>query len=66
MKALIEQSVDYKSPLYIRLARGGDKIPTEDLIKIGKGIKIEPQDYLLTTGVMTQIAIEGKILKKEK
>ena len=71
MKALIEQSVDYKSPLYIRLARGGDKIITEkkDLIKIGKGIvKIEPQDYLfLTTGVMTQIAIEASnFLKKEK
>ncbi len=71
MKALIEQSVDYKGPLYIRLARGGDKIITEkkDLIQIGKGIvKIEPQDYLfLTTGVMTQIAIEASnFLKKEK
>ncbi len=71
MKALIEQSVDYKSPLYIRLARGGDKIITEkkDLIQIGKGIvKIEPQDYLfLTTGVMTQIAIEASnFLKKDK
>lgn len=71
MKALIEQSVDYKGPLYIRLARGGDKIITEkkDLIQIGKGIvKIEPQDYLfLTTGVMTQIAIEASnFLKKDK
>ncbi len=61
MKALMKQTVNYKKPLYIRLAKGGDKIITknEEKIKIGKGIiKIKPKDSLfISTGVMTQIAI---------
>ena len=46
MKALMKQTVNYKKPLYIRLAKGGDKIITknEEKIKIGKGvIKIKPK-----------------------
>ena len=72
MKALMKQTVNYKKPLYIRLAKGGDKIITknEEKIKIGKGvIKIKPKDSLfISTGVMTQIAIAAatKINKEGK
>ncbi len=71
MEALIKESANYKNPLYIRLARGGDKIITKktDKIAIGKGeLKIIPKDHLfITTGVMTQIALESSaLLKKEK
>lgn len=72
MKALMKQTVNYKKPLYIRLAKGGDKIITknEEKIKIGKGvIKIKPKDSLfISTGVMTQIAIAAatKINKEDK
>lgn len=66
MKALMKQSVNYKKPLYIRLAKGGDKIITSknDKIKIGKGVvKIQPKDSLfITTGVTTQIAIDATLL----
>ena len=70
MEALIKESVDYKNPLYIRLARGGDKIITnkKDKISIGKGeLKIIPKDHLFITGVMTQIALDSsELLKKER
>ena len=63
MKKLVKQTLDYKSPIYIRIARGGDKIVTSvsENIKLGKGIiKKEPYEHLfITTGVMTQIAIEA-------
>ena len=71
MEALMKQTVEYKSPLYIRLARGGDQIVTkkDEKVEIGKGnLKIIPEDHLfITTGVMTQIAIEASnLLKKVK
>ena len=71
MEALVKQSQSYNKPLYIRLAKGGDKIITEksNKIKIGKGsMKVFPKDHLfITTGVMTQIALEAsEFLKKEK
>lgn len=71
MEALMKDSINYKKPLYIRLARGGDKIVTKknEKISIGKGnLKIIPKDYLfITTGVMTQIAIEASnFLKKRR
>jgi len=63
MKKLVKQTLNYKSPVYIRIARGGDKIVTSvsENIKLGKGIiKKEPYEHLfITTGVMTQIAIEA-------
>jgi len=71
MKALVKQSAKHKGPMYIRLARGGDKIITTNSknIKIGKGVlKIKPDQHLfITTGVMTQLAIDASArLKKEK
>ena len=70
MKELVKQSANHKYPMYIRLAKGGDKIVTtiSENIKLGKGIlKIEPNEHLfITTGVMTQLAIEAsKRLDKE-
>jgi len=63
MKALVEESVNYKKPIYFRLAKGGDKIITSknEKIKIGKGLlKVEPNEHLIiSTGVMTQLAIEA-------
>ena len=70
MRELIKQSTNHQHPMYIRLAKGGDKIITSnsEIIKLGKGIlKIRPKDHLfITTGVMTQLAIEAseKINKK--
>ena len=70
MRELVKQSVNHKYPMYIRLAKGGDKIVTtnSENIKLGKGIlKIQPNEHLfITTGVMTQLAIEAsKRLDKE-
>ena len=70
MRELVKQSANHQYPMYIRLAKGGDKIITSnsEIIKLGKGIlKIRPKDHLfITTGVMTQLAIEAseKINKK--
>ena len=67
---LIKATVQWPHPVYIRLAKGGDKIITNDssIIKIGQSLlKQKPGDILLvTTGVMTQIALEvSEILSKE-
>ena len=48
MQTLMRQTLNYKKPLYIRLARGGDKIITKhnEKLKIGKGIlKIVPKEH---------------------
>jgi len=67
---LIIESILWPSPMYIRLGKGGDEIITNDDVdfKIGKAlIKKEPHIGLfVTTGVMTQVALEAcKILDKE-
>lgn len=71
MRNLIEQTKNHPSPIYVRIARGGEKIVTNKKEKVlfGKGLlKIIPKDYLIiSTGVMTQIAIDAaKRLKNEK
>ena len=70
MEKLIKASITWPFPMYIRLGKGGDKIVTPENIdfKIGKAIiKKEPDVGLfLSTGVMTQVALEAcKILEKE-
>ena len=67
---LIRATINWPHPVYIRLAKGGDKILTNDahIVRIGKSdLKKKPGDILLvTTGVMTQIALDvSKILTKE-
>jgi len=63
MLRLMPKTVDYPHPIYIRLAKGGDKIVSQDEkgFEIGKAIMLrEPGDGLfITTGVMTQKAIEA-------
>lgn len=65
MRRLMEASLDWPDPIYIRLAKGGDKIVSrEDLpFTLGKAIPLlmpEKADVLfITTGVMTQEAIEA-------
>jgi len=63
MLRLMPKTIDYEHPIYIRLAKGGDKIISQDNkgFEIGKAIILrEPKDGLfITTGVMTQKAIEA-------
>ena len=70
MKKIMPQTVGVKGPIYIRLARGGDKIITQKIknIKIGKAILFgNPKDILfVTTGITTQECLEvSEILKKQ-
>jgi transketolase len=64
MKKLILQSQYFKGPIYIRLAKGGDKIVSSKIknIKIGKAILFGKADNILfvTTGVMTQECLTVK------
>ncbi|MCZ8157142.1 MAG: transketolase [Leptospira sp.] len=63
MKRLMPQTVDYPSPIYIRLAKGGDKVVSRPELgfQIGKAIVMKEGTYgmFVTTGVMTQIALEA-------
>jgi transketolase len=61
MGRLMKQTLDWPHPIYIRLAKGGDKIVSRDEFEIGKAIILhEPGDGLfITTGVMTQLALEA-------
>jgi len=63
MDRLMKQTLDWPHPIYIRLAKGGDKVVSKDEFdfKIGKAIMLrEPGDGLfITTGVMTQLALEA-------
>lgn len=70
MRILMKQIHKIKGPVYVRIAKGGDKIITSksDKIKFGKAvIKKKPGKYLfLTTGVMAQIALQAiKKLERE-
>lgn len=62
MKNLMPQTVNLKGPLYIRLARGGDKIVTNKIKKItfGKSTLFgNPKDILfVTTGITTQECLD--------
>lgn len=62
MKKIMPQTVNINGPIYIRLARGGDKIVTKKIknIKIGKAISFgDFKDVLfVSTGIMTQECLE--------
>ena len=70
MKKIMPQTVNVKGPIYIRLARGGDKVVTKKTknIKIGKAILFgNPKDILfVTTGIATQECLEVTEILKEK
>jgi transketolase len=63
MKKLMAETLDYPGPLYIRLAKGGDKVITQSdaRLLIGKAIKYRDggEVALITSGVTTAIALEA-------
>ncbi len=62
MQKMMPCTLDYPGPIYIRLAKGGDPIVTNDTsFKIGKAYLMrEGEDVLLvTTGVTLQIALKA-------
>ena len=63
MKRLMHASLEWNSPIYIRLAKGGYTLVSQDTnqFKIGKAILMnEPgQGLFISTGVMTQLALEA-------
>jgi transketolase len=63
MKRLMPLTLDWPHPIYIRLGKGGDKVVSDPKLKfeIGKGILMKngKDGLFITTGVMTQIALEA-------
>lgn len=63
MARFMEKTVDWPYPIYIRLAKGYDEVVSQSNLgfEIGKAILMrEPGDGLfITTGVMTQIALQA-------
>ena len=70
MKNLMMQTLDYKSPIYIRLGRGGEEVITKSVssFEIGKGILLKkPKEVLvISCGTMTQKSLKvSKILSEQ-
>lgn len=70
MRRFMHQSIDWPHPIYIRLAKGGDPIVSEHRFgfEIGKSIRMREgtDGIFVSTGVMTQIALEAAdLLKRE-
>jgi transketolase len=70
MKRLLPETLSWPGPIYIRLAKGGDKIISrpENGFSIGKAIPLRDgsQVALATTGITTSIALEAsEVLEKE-
>ena len=63
MRRFMRKTIDWPHPIYIRLAKGGDKIVSKDEhgFEIGKAILLrEPGVGLfVTTGVMAQLALQA-------
>ena len=63
MKKLIEKTLNWPGPIYVRLAKGGDKIITNEnaSLEIGKSslFKELNETIFISTGVMTQICLEA-------
>jgi transketolase len=63
MKKLMAETLDYPGPLYIRLAKGGDKVITQPdtRLLIGKAVKYRDGDEvaLVTSGITTALALEA-------
>lgn len=63
MKRLMLATLGWIHPIYIRLAKGGDKVISkkENGFEIGKAIHMaeEGEGLFITTGVMTQLALEA-------
>ena len=65
MRRFMHRTLDWPHPIYIRLAKGGDKVVSDAAhgFEIGRSIRMrEGADGLfVTTGVMTQLALEAAV-----
>jgi len=63
MRRMMTKTLDWPHPIYIRLAKGGDEVVSQEKhgFEIGKAIPLrEPRTGLfITTGVMTQLALKA-------
>lgn len=70
MERIMPQTIDWSGPIYIRLAKGGDKIISSDnnVCIIGKAIMLRPGHEILyiTTGITSQIALDAAALLSEQ
>lgn len=68
MNRLMMSTLEWPHPIYIRLGKGGDKIVSEEKngFELGKSIKMRTgiNGLFITTGVMTQLALETADLLK--
>ena len=68
MNRLMMSTLEWPHPIYIRLGKGGDKIVSEEKngFELGKSIKMRTgiDCLFITTGVMTQLALETADLLK--
>lgn len=66
MRRLMMSTLDWPHPIYIRLGKGGDKIVSEEKngFTLGKSILVRDgkDGMFVTTGVMTQLALETAVL----
>lgn len=70
MNRLMMSTLEWPHPIYIRLGKGGDKVVSEEKngFELGKSIKMRngTDGMFITTGVMTQLALEtADLLKKD-
>lgn len=68
MNRLMMSTLEWPHPIYIRLAKGGDRVVSAEQngFELGKSIKMRDgvDGLFITTGVMTQLALEtAEILK---
>ena len=70
MNRLMMSTLEWPHPIYVRLARGGDHIVSKDDLgfELGKSIKMKDgaDGLFVTTGVMTQLALETTEILKAK
>ena len=70
MRRFMHHSLDWPHPIYIRLAKGGDRVVSDPKhgFELGRSIKIREgsEGVFMSTGVMTQVALEAsEILGRE-
>jgi len=70
MKRFMSSTLNFPHPIYIRLGKGGDKVVSEEKFgfEMGKAILMREQGdgLFISTGVMTQLALEAAEKLKEE
>ena len=63
MRRLMEQTLDWPGPIYVRIAKGGDRIVSSDEhgFEIGRAIALREggRVLLVSTGITTQVALDA-------